>query len=90
MAAANDAGGHDNVTVVVVDIDADDDDAGADETTLPRDQLPAGPGGPSARGGPDLGGYGSDGYARRQLRARCADRGGRRPLPCARLGDARF
>lgn len=38
--AANDAGGHDNVTVVVVDIDADDD--AADETTLPREALPHG------------------------------------------------
>jgi PPM family protein phosphatase len=40
VAAANDAGGHDNVTVVVVDIDADDD--AADETTLPREALPIG------------------------------------------------
>jgi len=40
VAAANDAGGHDNVTVVVVDIDSDDDsDDGADETTLPREFL---------------------------------------------------
>jgi protein phosphatase len=37
VAAANDAGGRDNVTAVVVDIDSDDD--GADETTLPRDVL---------------------------------------------------
>ncbi len=37
VAAANDAGGHDNVTAVVVDIDSDDD--GADETTLPREVL---------------------------------------------------
>ena len=37
MAAANEAGGHDNVTAVVVDIDSDDD--GADETTLPREVL---------------------------------------------------
>jgi protein phosphatase len=87
--AACDAGGHDNVTVVVVDIDADDD-AGADETTLPRDQLPAAPDGSSARGGPDPGGYGSDGHGRRQLCARHADRGGGRALPCARRGDARF
>ena len=35
--AANDAGGHDNVTVVVVDIESDDD--GADERTLPREVL---------------------------------------------------
>jgi serine/threonine protein phosphatase PrpC len=41
VAAACDAGGRDNVTVVVVDIDADDD--AADEPTLPRDQLPAEP-----------------------------------------------
>ena len=38
VAAANDAGGRDNVTVLVVDIDSDDD--GADETTLPRELLP--------------------------------------------------
>jgi protein phosphatase len=37
VAAANDAGGRDNVTAVVVDIDSDDD--GADETTLPREAL---------------------------------------------------
>ena len=37
VTAANEAGGHDNVTVVVVDIDSDDD--GADETTLPREAL---------------------------------------------------
>jgi serine/threonine protein phosphatase PrpC len=35
--AANEAGGRDNVTVVVVDIDSDGD--GADETTLPREVL---------------------------------------------------
>jgi protein phosphatase len=34
---ANDAGGRDNVTVVVVDIESDDD--GADERTLPREVL---------------------------------------------------
>ena len=33
--AANEAGGRDNVTVIVVDIDIDSDDDGADETTLP-------------------------------------------------------
>lgn len=38
VGAANDAGGRDNVTVVVVDIDSDDD--GADEATLPREALP--------------------------------------------------
>jgi PPM family protein phosphatase len=37
VAAANGAGGHDNVTVVVVDIDSDDD--GADEATIPREAL---------------------------------------------------
>jgi serine/threonine protein phosphatase PrpC len=37
VAAANDAGGRDNVTVIVVDIDSDDD--GADEATLPREAL---------------------------------------------------
>jgi protein phosphatase len=46
VSAANDAGGHDNVTVVVVDIESDDD--GADERTLPREVLsrttPAGEG----------------------------------------------
>lgn len=36
--AANDAGGRDNVTVIVVDIDSDDD--GPDEATLPREALP--------------------------------------------------
>jgi serine/threonine protein phosphatase PrpC len=36
VAAANDAGGHDNVTAVVVDIDPDD--GAADETPVPRDQ----------------------------------------------------
>jgi PPM family protein phosphatase len=41
VAAACDAGGHDNVTVVVVDIDAGADD-GADATTLPREALPLG------------------------------------------------
>ena len=39
VAAANDAGGHDNITVIVVDVDVDDD-AGADDATTPRDQLP--------------------------------------------------
>ena len=53
VAAACDAGGHDNVTVVVVDIDAGADD-GADATTLPRDELPI---------GPDLGSYDSEGHA---------------------------
>jgi PPM family protein phosphatase len=44
VAAANDAGGRDNVTVVIVDIESDDD--GADETTMPREALGAqGPGG---------------------------------------------
>ena len=40
VAAACDAGGHDNVTVVVVDIDAGD--AAADEATLVHDTLPLG------------------------------------------------
>jgi PPM family protein phosphatase len=35
--AANDAGGHDNVTVIVVDIESDNDDA--DEATMPREAL---------------------------------------------------
>jgi len=38
VGAANDAGGRDNVTAVVVDIDSDDADA--NETTLPREALP--------------------------------------------------
>ncbi len=37
VTAAYDAGGHDNITVVVVDIESDDD--GADETTMPREAL---------------------------------------------------
>jgi protein phosphatase len=41
VAAANDAGGRDNVTVIVVDIDSDDD--GVDEATLPREVLTAVP-----------------------------------------------
>jgi protein phosphatase len=40
VAAACDAGGHDNVTVVVVDIDAGDD--AADGTALVHDTLPVG------------------------------------------------
>jgi PPM family protein phosphatase len=40
VSAANDAGGHDNVTVIVADVDSDDD--AADETTLPREALPHG------------------------------------------------
>jgi len=39
VAAADDAGGHDNITVVVVDIDADDDPV-ADGETTPRQMLP--------------------------------------------------
>ncbi|HEY3881287.1 MAG TPA: protein phosphatase 2C domain-containing protein [Trebonia sp.] len=38
VGAANDAGGRDNVTAIVVDVDSDDDDA--DEVTLPREKLP--------------------------------------------------
>ena len=38
VSAANDAGGRDNVTVVVVDIDSDDRDA--NEPTMPREILP--------------------------------------------------
>lgn len=38
VAAANEAGGHDNITVIVVDVaDADTD---VDEDTIPRDELP--------------------------------------------------
>jgi protein phosphatase len=39
VSAANDAGGRDNVTAVVVDIDSDDEDEDVDETTLPRELL---------------------------------------------------
>lgn len=39
VAAANDAGGRDNITVVIVDIESDDDSA--DETTMPREALGA-------------------------------------------------
>ena len=35
--AANDVGGRDNMTAVIVDIESDDD--GADETTMPREAL---------------------------------------------------
>jgi serine/threonine protein phosphatase PrpC len=38
VTAANDAGGRDNVTAVVVDIDSDDRDA--NEPTMPREILP--------------------------------------------------
>jgi len=41
VAAANAAGGRDNITVVVVDVDVDHD-AAADDTTTPRDQLASG------------------------------------------------
>ncbi len=37
VAAANDAGGRDNITVVIVDIESDDNSA--DETTMPREAL---------------------------------------------------
>jgi serine/threonine protein phosphatase PrpC len=75
VAAANDAGGHDNVTAVVVDIDSPDD-GGADETTMPRDQLagrsrrsrgpggargPGSSGGSSGSGSSGSGGLGSSG-----------------------------
>jgi PPM family protein phosphatase len=44
VAAANDAGGRDNVTAIVVDVEsADADFSGADETTLPREQLHSDP-----------------------------------------------
>jgi protein phosphatase len=39
VTAANDAGGRDNITVVIVDIESDDDSA--DETTMPREALSA-------------------------------------------------
>jgi len=42
VAAANDAGGRDNVTAIVVDVEsADTHISGADTTTLPHQQLPA-------------------------------------------------
>lgn len=42
VAAANEAGGHDNITVIVVDVDAEADaDADIDEDTIPRDELPS-------------------------------------------------
>ena len=44
VAAANDAGGHDNITVVVVDINIVAADDAADDMTIPRDQLPSAPG----------------------------------------------
>jgi PPM family protein phosphatase len=40
VAAAVEAGGHDNVTVIVVDVDADSE--GADDATMPRETLPRG------------------------------------------------
>ena len=41
VTAANDAGGHDNITVIVIDVDGDDDQT-ADDDTTPREQLPSG------------------------------------------------
>ena len=44
VAAANDAGGRDNITVIVVDVGQDeDDDRAAEDDTMPRDQLPGRP-----------------------------------------------
>jgi len=44
VAAANDAGGRDNITVIVADIDQDeDDDRAVEGDTMPRDQLPGRP-----------------------------------------------
>jgi PPM family protein phosphatase len=66
--AANDAGGRDNITAIVVDIESDNDDA--DETTMPREALrqqravghrPKGPGGHELRGSGDPGGPGAAG-----------------------------
>ncbi|HTR92190.1 MAG TPA: protein phosphatase 2C domain-containing protein [Trebonia sp.] len=65
VVAANEAGGHDNVTAVVVDIDSDDD--GADETTLPREVLAREAGSAKTRVDsvlPHLGGAGSGGERR--------------------------
>ena len=73
--AANDAGGHDNITAIVVDIESDNDDA--DETTMPREALrqqraaghgrkgpgghePRGSGGPGDPGGPGAAGPQAD------------------------------
>jgi PPM family protein phosphatase len=39
VTSANDAGGRDNITVIIVDIESDDDSA--DETTMPREALGA-------------------------------------------------
>ena len=59
VAAANDAGGHDNVTALVVDIESADDSSGfaSDvpvDTTVPLDQLPGRPGRPDGPAGPVL------------------------------------
>jgi protein phosphatase len=44
VAVANDAGGRDNITVVVVDVDQDEgDDRAAEDDTVPRGQLPGRP-----------------------------------------------
>jgi PPM family protein phosphatase len=62
--AANDAGGHDNVTAIVVDVESDDD---PDETTMPREapreQRAAGGGskGPTGHGPRGSGGSGGPG-----------------------------
>jgi PPM family protein phosphatase len=69
--AANDAGGHDNITVIVVDIDSDNDEA--DETTMPREALrdkraaghgSKGPGGHAPKGSEGPGDRGDSGTAR--------------------------
>ncbi len=41
VAAADEAGGHDNITAIVVDVDMDADETVDDDTT-PRDRLPSG------------------------------------------------
>jgi len=44
VAAANDAGGRDNITVIVVAVDQDEgDDRAAEDDTIPRDLPPGGP-----------------------------------------------
>lgn len=63
VVAANEAGGRDNVTAVVVDIGSLGDDKAdeadeADETTMPRDQLPGRSRRPKGTGGVGLAGLG--------------------------------
>jgi PPM family protein phosphatase len=63
VAAANDAGGHDNITALVVDIESSDSpEFRPVQATVPRQDPPGRPDGPGARGGPgERGGPGSTG-----------------------------